>query len=83
MLTKNPSTLITEEKLRRVVREEIRNEFATTKVDLIDAFTEIATNFKSEILNSVDKVMGELESSRTEHSDQIEKLLELHPTLQP
>ena len=56
----------TEIQLRKIVREEVRNELSTAKVDLVESFTEIATNFKSAILEAVDKVMGELKKSREE-----------------
>lgn len=46
--------------LRTIIREEVSNELAIAKVDLIDSFTKIATNFKSKILDSVDEVLGEI-----------------------
>lgn len=79
----------TEIQLRKIVREEVRNELSTAKVDLVESLTEIATNFKSAILEAVDKVMGELKKSREEqqtqayqlsnHSDRIEKLEQILP----
>lgn len=77
--------------LRTIIREEVRNELTTVKVDLVDSFTKIATDFKSKILDSVDEVLGEVKKGReeqevqaykiAEHDDRIEKLEQLHPKL--
>ncbi len=83
------SSFLGEIKLRKIVREEIQNELSLAKNDLVDSFTKIATDFKSNILNLVDKVMGELKTileqqeiitgKTSDHEERLEKLEKLHP----
>lgn len=57
--------------------------------DLKEYFEKRMTQFKSDILNSVDKVMGELKTIReqqeiitgktSDHEERLEKLEKLHP----
>ena len=70
--------------LKKIIREEVRNELAITKTDIVDSVAKLITHFKSDVLDSVDLVLGELKKNREEqvvvsgqlsdHEDRIEKL---------
>ena len=60
--------------LKKIIREEVRNELAITKTDIVDSVAKLITHFKSDVLDSVDLVLREIKKSREEQTVQSFKL---------